>query len=366
MTETALQTAGAQAPAVMQERPASVTIAIRFTNEEVDIIRKTIAPAMPEPAFKWFVASCSAAGLNPILGEAYPLPFKDDGGNIKWIRHTGIDGFYKRAFASGLFQGWEETILTVKTAQGEVKETTMRLFDPDGTDTLVSATIGMHIIGYPHPARTTCHLKRYGRYNKEGGLQATWKGKPERMLEKCGQAKLIRENIPGCGSLYVKEEFESGGTGDFVDVEFNATEQKQVFPDAPRRGRPPKPQRILKVEDPTEEQPAVDVEATPVQESESAQESAPAETTPEPVGEASPEGIARIESYHGYLRTNYQVNDEGVALADKLICEKFGVSIPQAVPVELFHELKKFTKTVVLDTLQVQGFIQPPGGKAGE
>src|SRR5579884_4322704 len=76
----------------------------QFTKEQLDLIKRTVAPGVTDDEFKLFVEVCKSKGLNPFTRQIYAIPRKD-GDSKKMTIQTGIDGYRLLAARSGKYAG---------------------------------------------------------------------------------------------------------------------------------------------------------------------------------------------------------------------------------------------------------------------
>lgn len=354
MPETGLTVVN-NAVTTMDSQPLEPTVKpqIRWTNDEIEIIRNSIVgPDITPPAFKWYLAAASAMGLNPLLREIYIIPFKDDEGRQRFVLITGIDGFYKQASRSGRFIGWTQTVFTVRFEDGLAKFPADE-YDPDWGDNLVSATVGIRIAGFPEPVYTTVMMRTYAKTKTLPSgvteLRGTWKTMPERLLEKCGQALLIRQNLPGLGQIFVQEELDHASASG--DLDRNSFETPQVETEPVQRRR--KTQILVPPEEPAQGD-VIETTATVVEpESEAKRE-------PEPIKPAK-EITDLLTSIFKYLKGTHKLVPDGVHAANRFMRAKFDVDEPELIPVERLEELRTYAKTELLEQLVKAEFVTPRG-----
>jgi len=340
-----------------------------WSEEEKKIIRESLCPAdINEPAFRWYLAAAEASGLNPIQREIYIVKY-----GSRFVLQTGIDGFLIHAERSGKFGGFMPTEFTVKSKDGNLEVITIDHYDPD-VHQLVSATVKLIRKDMGGEVRqATCLFTEYAVYYNNK-LSDRWQRAGARQLEKCTQAKVIRENCPGLGQVYVHEEMEQArATGDFIDADFAPVAgEPGTAPVQRRRGRQPKKQTLLPAQEPEAtpepEQstaPAEKVTATE-QETTGEAETAPQAEVAQPADEAPPaepyeEVTALLDMGWDWLNNTHKLGEKegGSEFAEELIQKKFGVKSSVLVPVERLEELKTFFKGEMLNQLEAKGFVPP-------
>lgn len=124
-----------------------------------------------------FLAVCLASGLNPLLREAYAIPYK---GQMSII--TGYEVYLKRAQRCQSLAGWE--------------------VECSGSGAEMCATITIWRKDWQHPFKHSVELKEYHAGN------TMWNAKPKTMLKKVAIAQGFRLCFPDiyAGLPYIEEE----------------------------------------------------------------------------------------------------------------------------------------------------------------
>ena len=161
-----------------------------FTQEQIDIIKTSIAPNLNEEQFKYFIYTCVRHNLDPIARQIYPLLVFDRVNQVnRLIPFVGIDGLRLIADRSNKYAPGKST-----------------LFEYDDKGALLSATsfVKKLVAGEWHDVSASAVFSEYS------SGKAPWTTKPHIMLEKCAEAKAIRKAFPADTSgLYVEEEKDS-------------------------------------------------------------------------------------------------------------------------------------------------------------
>lgn len=153
-----------------------------FSNDQWEVIRKSIAPDCSHQELYVFGEVCKAANLNPFLKEIYPLKV---GGRM--IPFVGIDGYRVIAARAG------------KTIPPSLS------FDYDGKQLVRATASGRVKVGDEwHPLSASV---RFEERKPADGRDATWRKMPETMLGKCAEAAYYRmAGIQGLQGLALYEE----------------------------------------------------------------------------------------------------------------------------------------------------------------
>lgn len=173
---------------------------IEFKPEQVELIKKTIAPSANDNELKLFLYQCQRTGLDPLTRQIYCI---HRGG--KMTIQTSIDGFRVIAERSGTYAGQDEPIFTYDDNKKLVSaKVTVYRFAPNGTR--YPASVGVAF------------------WNEYAG-QNLWVKMPHTMLAKVAEALALRKAYPqDLSGLYSMEEMEQ------ADEKENKEEVKEEAP----------------------------------------------------------------------------------------------------------------------------------------
>lgn len=151
-----------------------------------------------------FLEIASAYNLNPFKREIYVVAYTTKGKNGEQDKRqlsiiTGYEVYLKRAYKSGLLNGWEVTT--------------------EGSGDAMTATIKIHRDDWDNPFVHTVAFKEYAQYtwtlnkasNKyEKKLNTFWENKPATMLKKVAMGQGFRLCFPDelGGMPYLEEEIQ--------------------------------------------------------------------------------------------------------------------------------------------------------------
>lgn len=162
-----------------------------FTEDQIDLIKKTVCKNSTDNELKLFLYTCKNAGLDPLLKQIYAIKR----GNAMTIQ-TSIDGLRSIAERTGRYAPGEEAKYTY-----------------DSSNEIVSATVyvkKMTMDGTWHQVASTAFFEEYAqRYN--GKLSQFWGKFPHVMIQKCAEAHALRKAFPfELASLYTTVEMSNG------------------------------------------------------------------------------------------------------------------------------------------------------------
>lgn len=180
-----------------------LTIKSSWTNEELQLVKNTVAPNATEKEFQLFAYRCKELGLNPLKpGQIHFVKYGSSPGTIV----VGIDGLRALSARSGKLSGIK---------RGPIK---------DSEGKLVGAWAEIYRSDWSQPARNEVSLSEYNTG------RAMWAKMPETMICKVAEAGAHRMAFPDlAGGVYATEEMDQ------------ASNKGKILPEEP----PPEMQRSL-------------------------------------------------------------------------------------------------------------------------
>ena len=190
----------------------------KFTNEELDLIKATVAKDATDAELKLFLYTAAIRGLNPLTRQIHFVKRRvkqGDGWKEQGTIQTGIDGFRLIAERTGKYvPGSKPTI-----------------FEYDKGSLNKATVFGIKVMGgQAFEFSATAKFSEYAQYFN-GQLGTMWKKMPETMLEKCAESKLLRRGFPEeLSGLYTHEEMAQ------ADSSFTIHEAEMPEPSQVREG----------------------------------------------------------------------------------------------------------------------------------
>lgn len=190
---------------------------------------KCIPPDADFDDFLYFLYSCQARSLDPLLGEAY-LRMQFESGGRKPIIICGIGGMLKNANRDGLLDG-------VKVE-----------FEENEAGVLISCTGRVWRKGCAHPFESRVFYHEYVQTTKEGKPNRMWGTKPHIMIQKVAIASALRLAFATeLAGVYVAEEFAPQPNEPDSNFIVEEKAEEKVTSDI-RRETPPPPSKENKPE----------------------------------------------------------------------------------------------------------------------
>lgn len=180
---------------------------IDFSADQVDLIKKQIAPGTTDDQLKLFLYQCRRSGLDPLTRQIYCVlrnsKNKDTGQwEKKMTIQTSIDGFRVIAERSGDYGGQGKPVFT----------------EVDGK--LVSAEITVYRFRGDVRYEAAVGVAYWNEYVPDSGQDKMWLKMPHVMLSKVAEALALRKAYPqDLSGLYTGDEMgQAEYHGDQPDV----------------------------------------------------------------------------------------------------------------------------------------------------
>lgn len=236
MTSTSLTTTGEQSPT------------LRYSEDQVRLIRQTVAPQLDDAQFATFMLLASRTGLDPLSRQIYAIPrkkrVKNDAGQweetIEMTLQTGIDGL--RAIG----QRTRECTGVSAPEWCDRKGLWRDVWLEDEPPAASRVTVYRNGEAYPFVATYREYVQKVDIYEGEGRDRrkvgnkpnAMWENMPANQLAKCAEAGAWRKAFPvEMGGVFVDEE--EAGIDYVIRVEGERTNSQRTPPRIPQQ-----PQRL--------------------------------------------------------------------------------------------------------------------------
>lgn len=201
---------------VLQERKTGVMV--KYTREELDLIKQVAAPGVSDLEFKLFIYTCKNTGLNPLLRQIYAIrrrqwsdekwnPEKKSYGDWEYRMtiQMAVDGLRLIAQRTGKYAGQEGPQWCGKDG---VWKDVWTLPEPP-----VAARVGVYLQGVERPVWGVALYDEYVQTikAKDGSPRPTrmWGDMPANQLAKCAESQALRKAFPAeLSGLYTHDEMK--------------------------------------------------------------------------------------------------------------------------------------------------------------
>ena len=181
----------------MHENQLATTQRLSYSKEQIELIKKQIAPDATPDELKLFLYQAQRTGLDALSRQIYCIHRNVKQGNgwgKKMTIQTSIDGFRVIAERSGNYGGQSEPVFIEKDGKLEHCKVSVFRFH---NETRYEASVGV------------AYWDEYAPKDKDGNVTGLWAKMPHTMLSKVAEALALRKAYPqDLSGLYTGDEMQ--------------------------------------------------------------------------------------------------------------------------------------------------------------
>lgn len=194
----------------------------RYNQDQIKLIKTTIAKGCTDDEFEMFMAVCNRTGLDPFAKQLYAVPRWDSKLNRNVISlQVSIDGFRLVAARTGKYRGQVGPYWCGK--DGKWQDVWLEDTPP------AAAKVGVLHSDFREPLFRVAKYSSFVQTNKDGSPNQFWRKMPELMIAKVAESQALRAAFPQeLSGLYTPDEM---GDTEVQALDVTPTQYRSPDPD---------------------------------------------------------------------------------------------------------------------------------------